>query len=737
MARTSTNVERNTFIRGLVTEAGPLTFPENASKDELNFVLNKDGSRQRRLGMDYETGFQANDTGYATSLVDTANISSYRWENVGNDARTTIGVVQVSNKLWFMDMSESAPSANLLNQGNSITVTVLTDTIFQYASVNGILVIVGEGLDNPIYLSYDQDTDTITQTTITIEVRDIWGVADTLGVDERPSTLDNVHEYNLKNQGWDNTQITSFFTSQSVYPSSVDVWHLGKDTNDDFDPALLVKQDLGTATAAKGRFIIEAFQRGTERNAAAGVTGLPQDLETGNISTAAAFAGRIFYSGVRSNITDKDDNSPVYTGTVFFSQIIDNNKKIGYCFQEGDPTAEFNADLVASDGGTLQIPEAAGILKLVPLETVLLVFAENGVWLISGGDVGFSATDYNVRKVTNVGAVGADSIVDVDGTVIYWARGGIYQLTPDPRSGRLVSQNITERTIQTKYNEIPSVAKIYAKGVFDSPTRQVKWLYNDDDTYDGVTRVNSYNKELVLDFVLGAFYILDIKEVTNGPYVSSYLQTSDFINNNKENPVVVNGVQVQVSGEDVVVTETVRSRGNSLIKYVTIIPDTTDDWTLSSYTNEDFLDWETFDSTGVDAAAFLLTGEELFGDTQRTKGVRYFTAHFLRTETGFVLDGSGDLQPENPSSCLVQARWDFSDSSSSGKFGTQFEAYRLNRHYIPTGVGDTFDYGQEVITSKTKLRGNGRALTIRFDTSPGKDLYMYGWGMVVEGNTVV
>ena len=36
------------FIQGLVTEASPLTFPENASIDEDNFVLNRDGSRSRR-----------------------------------------------------------------------------------------------------------------------------------------------------------------------------------------------------------------------------------------------------------------------------------------------------------------------------------------------------------------------------------------------------------------------------------------------------------------------------------------------------------------------------------------------------------------------------------------------------------------------------------------------------------------------------------------------------------------
>ena len=41
------------FVKGLITEASPLTFPENASIDEKNFVLNRDGSRSRRLGVDY------------------------------------------------------------------------------------------------------------------------------------------------------------------------------------------------------------------------------------------------------------------------------------------------------------------------------------------------------------------------------------------------------------------------------------------------------------------------------------------------------------------------------------------------------------------------------------------------------------------------------------------------------------------------------------------------------------
>jgi hypothetical protein len=749
MARQRTNVERNTFIRGLVTEAGPLTFPENASKDELNFVLNRDGSRQRRLGMDYEDGYSLVDTLYTTPSVDSSPISSYRWDNVGNDSSLSIGVIQIADRLFFMDMASSSPSSALLNGGAGLKINSLVPLPLQFAAVNGVLVVVGAGMDTPIYLEYDPVEDSVLQTAITIEVRDIWGVWDyesvttEIAVDERPAELTQRHEYNLRNQGWTNDKIAEFFTSQSVYPSLADVWHLGKDSNDDFDPTLMVKQEFGTTRAARGRFIIDAFNRGLERNVATGLTELPLDSENGNISTTAAFAGRIFYSGVQGTVTDGDKDSPQFSGTLFFSRILDSNNRLGECFQAGDPTSEFQGDVLANDGGTLQIPEAAGIIKLMPKEDSLLVFAENGVWLVSGIDGSFVANNYFVRKVTNVGAEGPESIVDADGTVLYWAKGGIYQLTPDPRSGRLVAQNLTERTIQKKYGELNSVSRQYAKGVFDSPTRQVKWLYNDTDDYTGLSRINQYNKELVLDFVLGAFFIQDIKETSDGPYVSGHIQTTDFVLGSREEKIVVGVDQVVVGTEDVIIDRLVRSRGNSSVKYITLLPSAsvpgkeTDAWTLSGYTDGTFVDWKTYDGVGVDAGAYMLTGEELFGDTARDKQVNYLTVHLKRTETGFELDDNDELQPVNPGSCSVSSRWDFADHPNSGKYSAPFEAYRLTRYYMASGVGDTYDYGQEVITSKTKLRGSGKAVSLRFETSPGKDLYLYGWALSAAGNTVV
>jgi hypothetical protein len=46
-----------TFVRGLITEATPLTFPENASVDESNCSLERTGLRARRKGIEFEAGF--------------------------------------------------------------------------------------------------------------------------------------------------------------------------------------------------------------------------------------------------------------------------------------------------------------------------------------------------------------------------------------------------------------------------------------------------------------------------------------------------------------------------------------------------------------------------------------------------------------------------------------------------------------------------------------------------------
>ena len=158
---------------------------------------------------------------------------------------------------------------------------------------------------------------------------------------------------------------------------------------------------------------------------------------------------------------------------------------------------------------------------------------------------------------------------------------------------------------------------------------------------------------------------------------------------------------------------------------------------ISNYSDTTFKDLTGVPEGGNDAAAFMETGYINAGDSQRRKQANYIIPSFIRTEDGFTDDGGGNLTPTNESSCTIQARWDYADTDAGNLFGDSFEAYRYNRLFIPSGPADTFDYGQSVITTKNKLRGRGRALTLRFSTSASKDCRLLGWGLGFEIETKV
>ena len=114
MPRAVSTKQYNTFVKGLVTEASPLTYPENASLDEDNFVLKRNGSRERRLGLDYETGYALTATGISAIQIEGSKQSSHKWDNPGGDTSVSIGVIRIANKLWFVDLLTDSPSGNLL-----------------------------------------------------------------------------------------------------------------------------------------------------------------------------------------------------------------------------------------------------------------------------------------------------------------------------------------------------------------------------------------------------------------------------------------------------------------------------------------------------------------------------------------------------------------------------------------------------------------------------------------------
>jgi hypothetical protein len=736
------------FTKGLITEASPLTFPENASIDEENFVLNRNGSRSRRLGLDYEGGYALTSTGFTSSSLATGKQSFHKWDTPGGDTTVAIGVVRILDKLWFIDLLTTAPSTNFLNGGSSITLSGLGTGEIETATINNKLIIVSEDLTYPVLLAYNSTTDVVTQSNITVEVRDIWGIDDGLLVNQRPSTLSDAHKYNLRNQGWSPTVQTSTgadaidrtFTQLTVYPSNADTWITGKITNpssgdfEKYDGDTLEKNSTSNYQVAKGSYVLDAFNRGTERISNSGISGLPLDQEQGAFSTVASYAGRIFYAGVNSSITSGDSRSPNYSGYVFFTTVVTGDDKLGICYQEADPTDANINDLVTLDGGTIQIPEATQIVKIVSSQASLLVFADNGVWEVYGDTGGFIATSFQTSKVSTNGVKNAKSIVNVNGNFVYWSKAGIYLLTPDPASGRFTAKSISLTTIQSLFLDIPTVGKNYCKGFYDEKENRVRWLYNDSTNYDTSNYINNYNKELILDLTLQAFYLNSFSSLTsNSPYIADYIEIPGYSVSNEDSTVLVATDEVLVtSGDSVIVTGDVIASRSSQFSFLTI---TGTSFTVSKFTNKSFTDWETAGSgTGANYLSYLITGYELFGDIMRDKQIPYVFFYFNRTEDGFTDVGSA-LTLDNPSSCLVQAQWNWANSANSGKWGNQFQAYRLLRNYIPSGSSDPFDYGDSVIVTKNKLRGSGKTISLKIQSEAGKDMQILGWGVTATATS--
>jgi hypothetical protein len=739
----------NTFVKGLITEASPLTFPENASVDEENFVLNRDGSRSRRLGIDYEDLYQLTSTGYTAEQLATGKQSFHKWETPAGDTTVSIGIVRINSKLWFIDLLTGAPSANLLNSGSPITLSGLNTAEIETTVINNKCIIVSDDLTKPVVLSYNSSTEAVTQEDITINVRDIWGVESGVDVGIRPATLSQTHKYNLRNQGWNENVVTTTGaeaialtkTDIGVYPSSSDQWTLGKISNpsstnyEKYDPATLEKNSTSQFQTARGSYIIDAFNRGTDRVGLSDATGLPLDQEQGAITTVASYAQRLFYSGVTSSVSGGDARSPNYSGYVFFTRVITSDDDLGKCHQESDPTDPGINDLIDSDGGSIQIPEATRIVKIVSSQSSLLVFAENGVWEIYGDTGGFIATSFQASKISTNGVLNANSIVNVNGTFVYWSKAGIYILTPDAAAGRFKAESISLTSIQTLFVNIPEVGKNNCKGFYDEKENRVRWLYNDSNDYSSTNYLNKYNKELILDLTLQAWYKSTISELaSDSPFVASYIEVPGYAVTSSDIGVSVGSDAVLVTSTDpVVITSAIEVNRSAVFSFLTIVGTS---FTISKYASSRFVDWYTKDSTGIDYSSYLITGYEIFKDVMRDKQVPYIFFYFKKTEDGYTDTGSG-LVLNNQSSCRVQAQWNWANSVTSGKWGNEFQAYRLTRFYTPTGAEDPFDNGDSVIVTKNKVRGSGKTISLKISSEEGKDMKILGWALPVTTKDVV
>lgn len=723
-----------TFVGGLNTEGGYFITPENSWKDGVNVYPNVDGVLQRRNGIDYESLYQL----YASAITaDQKNLWAFtvgNWSTVGGNGGLNFFVVQTGYILSFYDslsgsVSSTRKSFTVDLRSYKATGTTATDgtDVASFASTYGRLIVTTSST-NPILIEYTEATDTITVTTITINIRDFEGFESPLAVDQErteaqwsalsPSFLTQA-KYNLYNQGWTDALITTYKTANaSKLPANSKNWISGKNTSDDFDAALLNKQDFGTSPAPKGRTILNAFYQ--DRSGIITSTAFRPKV-------CAFFAGRAWYAGV---------GSAKELGTVYFSQVLDVISNVGKCYQQNDPTSEVFSDLLDTDGGVIQIPEAGEIIGLQPLGRGITVLASNGVWFISGIDNAFTASNYSVSRISNVGCTSAKSIIAVEDSLLYWSNTGIYTIAPGTSAAEFSSQNISDKNIKTFYQNIPVLNKVYAEGSYNVSNKLIYWLYSKVDT--GSTSSGRYNKTsvLALDIKLGSWYWFDF-DTTLGVIPVSLEITKETTLSSSTYDVLVGADSVLVSADSVIATLSVTNGTVQQFKFLVLHPVTSNNYsfTFADFENTrtattKFKDWYSYNTAGVEQSAYFITGYEMAEvGPARAKSAQYITTFMKRTETTF----DANTNPVNPSGCMMQTRWDFTDNSYAGKWQAEVEIYRQLRPYFAEPL-TTFDDGYPLVINKNKVRGRGKALQLKFSSVTGKDMQMVGWTTTFLGN---
>jgi hypothetical protein len=215
MAQQLNQTVRATFNKGLLTEVSELNFPSEASIDELNCVLSRDGSRSRRLGIEYEENNQLSSTAYTSEGI---LYGTHTWTNVGEDPGVQFTVVQIGTTLIFYQRTSGALSASPVNETFSSNVVYEVDlntygrsgglgagqAHVDVASIQGALVVVSPEIE-AFYIERNATTGAFTETQIEFKTRDfVYQTTDKRTLSSPVATGDVTigRKYDTKNCGW-------------------------------------------------------------------------------------------------------------------------------------------------------------------------------------------------------------------------------------------------------------------------------------------------------------------------------------------------------------------------------------------------------------------------------------------------------------------------------------------------------------------------------------------------------
>jgi hypothetical protein len=358
---------------------------------------------------------------------------------------------------------------------------------------------------------------------------------------------------------------------------------------------------------------------------------------------------------------------------ILFSRIVvDDIDALGRCYQRNDSTSSENPDILATDGGEVLLQNSGRVNTIVEFQQGVLAFADNGVWYVFGPQGGFTATEYSVKKVTNFTLISPRAYVNVGSALFFASESGIHQIASN-EFGELKEVMVSERKVDDYVQDFVSET-MYA--VYDEEDKQVVWV--DPST----------NKWLIHDLRLDSWFPQEFSGSREHPTAVSVFQDQYFV--------------TQSGGQ---------------------------------YTFSDLTD-DTFEDYGTQFPAYLVTAYETAGDFSKRKGVPLLSAYFKKTETQITDADANGYTFDRPSGCSLSVRWDWHTSDAGGKWSTAREMYNpLPRGYIPSSIPTAFDTGASVVSKKTKVRGTGNAIQVRFEKPLGKDMQLLGYSMEISSRS--
>ena len=120
--------------------------------------------------------------------------------------------------------------------------------------------------------------------------------------------------------------------------------------------------------------------------------------------------------------------------------------------------------------------------------------------------------------------------------------------------------------------------------------------------------------------------------------------------------------------------------------------------TETDTTHYDFV--ELYGEAEKDYASYFLTGAAVHGEGHKSGNIEYLTVF---------------ANVEEDASIRIRGKWDWANSSSSGKWSTEQEGYTVNRE------------NRDVSRKRLLLRGSGPALQLHFRSVAGKPFDLIGW----------